>query len=101
MNTYLKLKMLRGSESKEKISRHLRDLSDCSQLSDAYLLKNCSINRAIFHQLLIILEPVLPKRQRSTGIPFPLKVRQNILFNGLNGFVPNNFESLDLFCIIS
>lgn len=67
--------MLRGSIRKEKIARrYLRDLSDCVNLSDTYLLKNCGVSRAIYHQLLRILEPVVPKSQRSTGIPFPLKV---------------------------
>lgn len=79
MNTYFKIKMLRGSARKEKIARRfLRDYSDCVNLSDTYLLKNCGVNRAIFHQILRILEPIVPKSQRSTGIPFPLKVNMNI-----------------------
>lgn len=74
MNTLLKLKLLRGSSHKEKISRrHLRDASDCINLPDSYLLKNCGVNRTVFHRILIILEPVVPPTQRSNGIPFPLK----------------------------
>lgn len=81
MNTYLKIKMLRGSARKEKIARrYLKDTSDCVNLSDAYLIKNCGVNRAIFHQVLRILEPVVPKSQRSTGIPFPLKVLVTLSF---------------------
>lgn len=75
MNTLLKLKMLRGSAYKERIARrHLSDLSDCVNLPDSYLLKNCGVNRDVFHHILRILEPVVPKTQRSNGIPFPLKV---------------------------
>lgn len=75
MNTFLKLKMLRGSAHKEKIARrHITDFSDCVNLPDSYLLKNCGVNRNVFHNILRLLEPVVPKTQRSNGIPFPLKV---------------------------
>lgn len=78
MNTLLKIKLMRGSSYKEKIARRtLRDSLDCINLPDSYLLKNCGVNRAVFHQILRILEPVVPKTQRSNGIPFPLKVSLN------------------------
>lgn len=67
--------MMRGSSHKEKLARRtLRDLSDCINLPDGYLLKNCGVNKVVFHKILQILEPVVPKTQRSNGIPFPLKV---------------------------
>lgn len=75
MNTLLKLKILRGSASKQKIGRwHIKDTSDCLNLPDSYLMKNCGVNKAVFHQIIRILDPVVPKAQRSNGIPFPLKV---------------------------
>ncbi|KAM3964694.1 putative nuclease HARBI1 [Aphomia sociella] len=81
MNTLLKLKMLRGSAYKDRIARRtLRDTSDCMNLPDSYLLKNCGVNRLVFHQILRILEPVVPKTQRSNGIPFPLKVLVTLSF---------------------
>ncbi|KAG6450373.1 hypothetical protein O3G_MSEX006558 [Manduca sexta] len=77
----LKLRMLRGSGYKEKIARRqLRDMLDCITLPDSYLMKNCGINQAVFHQILKILEPVVPKTQRSNGIPFPLKVLVTLSF---------------------
>ncbi|XP_053608439.1 putative nuclease HARBI1 [Plodia interpunctella] len=81
MNTLLKIQMLRGSAYKERINRHiLRDTSDCINLPDQYLLRNCGVNRTIFHQILRILEPVVPRTQRSNGIPFPLKVLVTLSF---------------------
>ncbi|XP_049875923.1 putative nuclease HARBI1 [Pectinophora gossypiella] len=81
MNTLLKIQMLRGSAYKEKIARrYLRDISDCVNLPDDYLLQNCGINRAVFHQILNILEPVVPRTQRANGIPFPLKVLVTLSF---------------------
>lgn len=78
MNIFFKLQILRGYAYRERIARRtLRDLSDCVNLSDSYLLKKCAVNRAVFHQILKILEPVVPKTQRSNGIPFPLKVKLN------------------------
>lgn len=75
MNTLLKLKILQDSTFAEKISRrHVRDTSDCLFLPDSYLKKNCGVNKAVFHQIIRILDPVVPKSQRSNGIPFPLKV---------------------------
>lgn len=75
MNTFLKLQVLRGCAYRERIARRtLRDLSDCINLPDSYLLKNCAVNRVVLHHILKILEPVVPKTQRSNGIPFPLKV---------------------------
>lgn len=75
MNTFLKLKMLRGSAHKERIARrHPTDLSDCANLPDSYLLRICGVDRLVFHQILRILEPIVPQTQRSNGIPFPLKV---------------------------
>ncbi|XP_063617419.1 putative nuclease HARBI1 [Cydia splendana] len=81
MNTLFKLQLLRGSSHREKIvRRHLRDVSDCVNLPDSYLLKNCGVNRMVFHRILLILEPVVPKTQRSNGIPFPLKVLLTLSF---------------------
>ncbi|XP_059049826.1 putative nuclease HARBI1 [Achroia grisella] len=81
MNALLKIKMLRGSAYKERIARQtLRDTLDCINLPDAYLLKNCGVNKAVYHQILRILEPVVPKTQRSNGIPFPLKVLVTLSF---------------------
>ncbi|CAG4997948.1 unnamed protein product [Parnassius apollo] len=74
MNTLLKIQLLRGSTYEEKIARpHLKEVSNCINLPDAYLLKACGVNRFLFHKLLRILEPVVPKTQRSNGIPFTLK----------------------------
>ncbi|KAL0849490.1 hypothetical protein ABMA28_013767 [Loxostege sticticalis] len=81
MNTLLKIKMMRGSSQKEKLARRtLRDLSDCINLPDGYLLKNCGVNKVVFHKILQILEPVVPETQRSNGIPFPLKVLITLSF---------------------
>ncbi|XP_013182850.1 putative nuclease HARBI1 [Amyelois transitella] len=81
MNTLLKIQMLRNSIYNERITRRiLRDTCDCKNLSDSYLLRHCRVNRTVFHQILRILEPVVPKTQRSTGIPFPLKVLVTLSF---------------------
>lgn len=84
MNTLLKLKILRDCPSKEKIGRrHIKDVSDCLFLPDSYLSKNCGVNKAVFHQIIRILEPVLPTSQRSNGIPFPLKVSYKSLVSNI------------------
>ncbi|CAH0405000.1 unnamed protein product [Chilo suppressalis] len=81
MDTLIKIKMLRGSSYKDKISREkLKDLSNCINLSDSYLLTNCGVNRFVYHQILRILEPVVPKTQRCNGIPFPIKVLVTLSF---------------------
>lgn len=81
MDTLLKLKILRGSVTKEKIAkRHMTDLSNCLNLPDNYLMKNCGVNRFVFQQILILLEPVVPPTQRSNGIPFPLKILITLSF---------------------
>ncbi|KAJ2953840.1 hypothetical protein O0L34_g1469 [Tuta absoluta] len=81
MNTLLKINLLRGCAYSERIEkRYLRDMSDCINLPDKYLLRNCAVDRTVFHQVLRILEPVVPKTQRSNGIPFPLKVLLTLSF---------------------
>ncbi|CAB3250395.1 unnamed protein product [Arctia plantaginis] len=73
--------MLRGSAYKERIARrHPTDLHDCVNLPDSYLLRTCGVNRLVFHQILRILEPIVPQTQRSNGIPFPLKVLVTLSF---------------------
>ncbi|KOB71085.1 Uncharacterized protein OBRU01_14364 [Operophtera brumata] len=43
-------------------------------------MMNCRVNKAIFHHIIRILDPVVPKAQRSNGIPFPLKVLVTLSF---------------------
>lgn len=81
MDKLLKLKLLRGTGTEQKIPRRqLKDTSNCINLSDSYLLKNCGVNRYVFHQLLNILRPVMPKSTRTNCIPFPLKLFLTLSF---------------------